>query len=138
MEKKTHTIPFKDVDQYIAAQPLGIQATLQKLRLSIQKAVPKAQEVISYQMPAYKYHGMVVYFAAFKKHYSFFVRPSYLNVFRPELGNYKTSKSAVNIPLEQKVPVGLITRIVKFAAKQNEENAKLKHKKKTTNKKSKP
>ena len=60
------TAPPKDIDSYIAEQSEEVQPILQKLRQTIKKAAPKAEEVISYQMPAFKYHGMLVYFAANK------------------------------------------------------------------------
>jgi uncharacterized protein YdhG (YjbR/CyaY superfamily) len=130
MSTTKSSIAIKDIDSYIASQSIEVRPKLEKLRDVIRKAIPKAEEVISYQMPAFKQNGIVIYFAAFKKHYSIFVRPKYLNVFRSELDAYKTSKSAVNIPLEKSVPVGLVTRIVKYAAKENLEAAKNKIKKK--------
>jgi uncharacterized protein YdhG (YjbR/CyaY superfamily) len=113
------TTPCNDIDTYIAAQPGAIRPTLQKLRQVIRKTIPSAEEVISYRMPAFRLHGVVIYFAAFKHHYSIFLRPKYLDPFRKELATYKTSKSAVNIPLNKPVPVKLVTRLTKHAAKEN-------------------
>jgi uncharacterized protein YdhG (YjbR/CyaY superfamily) len=124
--KSTH---YKNIDHYIASQPVEIRPTLERLRHTIQKAVPKAEEVISYQMPAFRYHGMLIFFASFKKHYSIFV-PTVLHLFKNELKIYKTSKATVNFPLDTPVQTKLITKIVKCAAKHNLEKAKLKLKKK--------
>ncbi|HQQ95087.1 MAG TPA: DUF1801 domain-containing protein [Bacteroidia bacterium] len=126
---------FKNVDQYISIQAENIRPTLETLRQCIRKAAPGAEEVISYQMPAYKQKGILIYFASFKNHYSFFVRPAHLNAFRKELTSYKTSKSAVNIPLDKKVPLSLVTRIVKYAVEQNENEFALKQVRKKTPKK---
>lgn len=117
MEKKAS--PYKNIDNYIAAQPVTIRPTLQKLRQVIRQTIPSAEEVISYQMPAFRLHGVVIYFAAFKNHYSIFLRPKHLDPFRKELIAYKTSKSAVNIPLNKPVPVKLVTMLTKHAAKEN-------------------
>ena len=118
--------PNKEVDAYIAAQPEEVQPLLQKLRATIQKAAPKAEECISYAMPGYKYHGMLVYFAAWKKHIGFYAVPSGNEAFKEELSAYKMSKGAVQFPFSEPVPFALIGRIVKFRVKENEEKAKLK------------
>lgn len=127
-EKPAHV--FRDVEDYIASQPQSIRATLEKLRSTIKKAVPQAEEVFSYQMPAYRYHGMLIYFASFTKHYSVFMRPGYLDHFRTELKDYSMTKSAVHFPLDKQFPVQLLTKMVKFAARQNLENSTLKLNKK--------
>ena len=117
---------FTDIDGYIKLQPKEIIPTLEKLRQTIKKAAPGAVEVISYQMPAFKQNGILIWFAAFTKHYSIFLRPVYLDVFREELSIFKMTKSAVNIPLDTPVPVQLISKIVKYVAMKNEENSKKK------------
>jgi len=127
---KEKSITYHDIDGYIAAQSAAIRPTLEKLRRTIKDTVPAAQELISYRMPAFKYYGIVMYFAAFKKHYSIFIRPVYLQAFKNELKQYKTTKSAVNIPLEKAVPVRLVTKIARYAAHQNSKNVQLKLKKK--------
>lgn len=107
------------IDQYIAAQAPAIRPALRKIRQVIRKTVPDAVEGISYQMPVFKYHGVLMYVAVFTNHYSVFFRPAHLDMFRHELGEFKTTKSAINIPLAREVPVGLVTRIAKYAAQQN-------------------
>jgi uncharacterized protein YdhG (YjbR/CyaY superfamily) len=124
MAEKKGSLQSKAIDEYIAALNSGIQPTMKKLRETIGKAVPEATEVISYQMPALKLKDIVMYFAAFTNHYSVFVRPMYLDPFRGELNDYKTTKSGINIPNSQPVPVKLITRIAKHAAKQIREKKK--------------
>ena len=129
--KRRSISSFNDIKSYIASQPESIRPTLEKLRQTIRKAVPEAEEVISYQMPAFKYHGIVMYFAAFAKHYSIFVRPVFLNAFRNDLTGYTTTKSAVHIPLDRPVPVRLVTTLAKYTARQNREAREQTRKKKT-------
>jgi uncharacterized protein YdhG (YjbR/CyaY superfamily) len=129
---------YPSVDLYIADQIPTLRPALKKMRQVIKKAAPKAEEAISYGMPGYKYYGMLAFFGAFKNHYSFFSPPRVLDLFRKELGKYKTTKSAINIPLDSPVPEKLITRIVKTGVKVNYEIAreKGKIKKRDANKKS--
>ena len=122
----------KDIDAYIKLQPESVRGLLTELRLTIKKAVPEAEELISYRMPAFRFHGMLIWFAAFNKHYSIFVPRSVLNDFKEELKPFELSesKAAIKIPLDKPVPVQLLTRIVKSGAKANLENSKLKVKEK--------
>ena len=115
MEKKK----INNIDKYILMFSSDIQKILEKIRQTIKKAVPDAEEVISYGMPAFKFHGMLAWFAAFKKHYSIFMRPKVLQVFKEDLKQYELSKSAIKIPLDKPVPIKLITKIIKYAAKEN-------------------
>jgi uncharacterized protein YdhG (YjbR/CyaY superfamily) len=110
---------YKNIDEYIASQPDQIGRTLEHLRLVIKKAAPEAEEVISYQMPAFKYYGMLCFFAAFKAHYSLFVSPEILNVFRDKLKSYQLSKSAIRIPIKAAVPDEIVTEIIKHAVTVN-------------------
>jgi len=128
---KTKATPASDVDMYIAGFPEATQKLLQKLRASIRKAATGAEETISYQMPAYKYHGMLVYFAAYKNHIGFYPTSSPMKVFKARLTNYKTSKGAIQFPISETIPLALIKDIVKFRIKENleKENTKLKKKK---------
>ncbi|MBI3600640.1 MAG: DUF1801 domain-containing protein, partial [Nitrospinae bacterium] len=80
---------IKNVDDYIAAQPKNVAVVLERLRQAITAAAPEAEELISYQMPAYKYHGRLVYFAAFKKHIGFYPVSSRIAAFKKELSAYK-------------------------------------------------
>jgi len=111
----------QSVDEYIARQEPDVQLILEKLRQVIRKAAPKAEEVISYQMPAYKQDGVLVYFAAFKNHYSFFPTSTPIRAFAEQLKNYQTSKGTIQLLYEKPVPVKLITDIVKFKIKENQE-----------------
>lgn len=112
-------IQFKNVDEYIARQPGHIRPTLEQLRQTIKLAAPEAVEVISYQMPGYKFHGVLVWFAVFKNHYGFYCIPEVLLKFKDQLSAYELTKSAIRIPLDAPVPVKLISEIVQTAAKEN-------------------
>ncbi|MEO8088302.1 MAG: DUF1801 domain-containing protein [Bacteroidota bacterium] len=103
---------------------------LELIRQTIQKIVPDAEEVISYGMPAFRFHGMLGYFAAFKKHYSFFFGPAVTKAFMKDLSAYETSKATIKIPMEEQVPVQLLKRLTKYAAVLNKEKAKMKEKEK--------
>lgn len=105
---------IKDVDGYIAGFPLSVRELLETMRAIIRKAAPKAEEVISYQMPAYKQDGILVYFAGYKQHIGFYPTSAPMEVFKEDLAKYKTSKGAVQFPLDKPLPKALITRMVKF------------------------
>ncbi len=111
---------FKSVDEYIASQPETIQGVLEHVRSTIRKALPKADEVISYQIPAYKMQGgAVVYFAGWKQHYSLYpVSGPLVEAFKDELARYEVSKGTIRFPLSEPIPVKLIERIAKFRAKE--------------------
>jgi uncharacterized protein YdhG (YjbR/CyaY superfamily) len=108
-----------DVDIYIQEFPPVTQKQLYKLRAIIRAAAPAAQEVISYKMPAYKLHGMLVYFAGYKAHVGFYPTPSGIKNFLPKLKGYKCSKAAVQFPIDQPLPQSLIKEIVAFRIKEN-------------------
>lgn len=110
---------FQNIDEYIAVQAPEVQGILEQLRQTIKKAAPEAEEVISYKMPAFKYHGMLVYFAAYKKHIGFYATPTGHSEFEKELSVYKQGKGSVQFPLTAPLPLDLITRIVKFRAQEN-------------------
>ncbi len=118
------------IDKYIASFPKDTQKLLEQLRATIMKAAPDAEEVISYQMPAYKYHGMLVYFAAYKDHIGFYPTPSGIEAFKKELSVYKNAKGSVQFPLDKPIPLQLITKIVAFRTRKNLERAERKAKKK--------
>ncbi len=126
MEK---SIPFKNTDEYIALQVPEVREKLEEIRQIIRDAAPKAEEVISYGMPAFKYLGMLVYFAANKKHIGFYPTGSPIVAFKNELSNYTWSKGAVQFPLDKAIPVDLVTKMVKFKVKENTEKNKNKVKK---------
>lgn len=111
---------FKSVDEYISQQPEAVQAVLKRVRSTIVKALPGADEVISYQIPAYKMQGRaVIYFAGWKQHYSLYPAIGPLvEAFKEDLAGYQVSKGTIRFPLSEPVPVRLIARIAKFRAKE--------------------
>ncbi len=117
---------YKTIDEYISLQPFEHQANLELIRNTVKATVPEAVEVISYQMPAFKYHGMLCYFAVFKDHYSLFVSPEIREAFSKDLLPYKTTKSAIHFPLNEPVPVKLVEEIIRFTAITNLEKAEAK------------
>jgi uncharacterized protein YdhG (YjbR/CyaY superfamily) len=109
------------VDEYLNTLPENVRSTLEDLRKTIKSAAPEAEEVISYQMPAYKYHGMLVYFSAFKNHCSFFLGSSLpLTELEDELKSYRTSKGTLQFTTDKPLPAWLVKKIVKARMKQNE------------------
>jgi uncharacterized protein YdhG (YjbR/CyaY superfamily) len=102
------------VDGYISSFPQEVKIMLNELRKTIRAAAPEAEEVISYNMPAYKLKGILVYFAGYKKHVGFYPTASGIANFRKEIENYKWSKGAIQFPINEKLPLSLIKRIVKF------------------------
>lgn len=117
MEKKPQT--YTNIDEYIALQPAEIQLILQELRKTIQAAAPQATEKISYQLPTFYLMGNLVHFAVFKDHYSFFPASSGIAAFQEELLPYSGSKGTVRFPLDEPLPLDLISRIVKFRVAEN-------------------
>lgn len=109
------------VDDYIAGFPSPVKKILSAMRKTIKSAAPNAEELISYQMPAYKYKGVLVYFAAFEKHIGFYATPTGHSAFKKELSQYKTGKGSVQFPLTEPLPLELVKRIVQFRVKENEE-----------------
>ncbi len=109
----------KDVDIYLDSLPQDIRTILEKIRETIKNEIPEATELISYQMPAFKFHGVIAWYAPFKKHYSLFVRPVVMEAFKKDLQPYELSKSAIRFPLDHPVPVELIARIVRHSAELN-------------------
>lgn len=110
---------YHNVDEYIACQSDNVKIKLEKLRKTILKAAPNAEEVISYAMPAYKFKGMLVYFAAHKNHIGFYPVTSGINAFKKEVEPYQTSKGTLQFPFDKPIPFSLITKIVKFRLKEN-------------------
>ena len=131
---KTKQTPPSTIDEYIAGFPPEVQAILQKIRLTIREAAPDAKETISYQMPTFTLHGNLVHFAAFKNHIGFYPTPTGTEKFQKELAIYKGGKGSVQFPLDQPIPYGLITRIVKFRVKENAAKAAAKAAAKTKKK----
>lgn len=118
---------FSTIDEYIAQFPQDIQRILQELRVTIRAAAPDASEKISYQMPTFFLNGNLVHFAAQRKHIGFYPAPSGIAAFQQELTAYKSSKGAVQFPIDQPLPLDLVRRIVEFRVAENLAKA---HKKK--------
>jgi uncharacterized protein YdhG (YjbR/CyaY superfamily) len=121
----------RDIDEYIAGFPSDVQEMLEKIRMTIRKAAPDAEETISYQIPTFTLKGKyLIYFAAFKKHIGLYPAPRGVEKFKKQLSVYEGGKGTVRFPLDKPIPFGLIERIVKFRVKENQERAKAKGKKK--------
>jgi len=109
--------PAADIDAYIAACPRDVQPILRKIRTTIRKAAPKAEETISYRMPAFTLDGRnLVYFAAFRQHVGFYPAPAGVAKFKKALAAYEGGKGSIRFPLDRPIPYALIARIVKFRA----------------------
>jgi uncharacterized protein YdhG (YjbR/CyaY superfamily) len=114
------TIKPNDIEGYFACFPKEVRNILVEIRATINKAAPNAEETISYGMPAYKLFGKpLVYFAAFKNHIGFYATPTGHSEFSKELSKYKQGKGSVQFPLDDPMPLNLITKIVKFKIKEN-------------------
>jgi uncharacterized protein YdhG (YjbR/CyaY superfamily) len=120
---------MSDIDEYIGTFPPDVQAILQKIRTTVAKAVPKAEEKLSYRIPAFMLDGVVIYFAAFKKHIGVFppVRDPRL---KKEVARYAGPKGNLQFPLSERIPYALIGRIAKARARANVASAAAKRKKK--------
>jgi uncharacterized protein YdhG (YjbR/CyaY superfamily) len=110
---------FSNTDDYIACFPKQTQKILHQIRKTIQLAAPDAEELISYQMPAFKQNGVLVYFAAYKKHIGFYPTASGVIAFQDQILEYKSSKGAIQFPIDKPMPLGLIERIVKYRIEAN-------------------
>ena len=112
----------KNIDEYIAAFPEEIQAMLEQIRATISKVAPTAEEAIKYAIPTFVLNGRnLVHFAAFKNHIGFYPTPTGIDSFQKELSKYKQGKGSVQFPLDEPMPLALITKIVKFNMVRNAE-----------------
>lgn len=118
------------IDAYIANSPKEIQALLEKVRATIRKAAPAAEETINYGIPTFTLEGNLVHFAGLKSHIGFYPTPSGIEKFKAELSKYEGAKGSVKFPLDKPIPYTLISKIVKFRVKENLERAAAKGKKK--------
>ncbi|HME07255.1 MAG TPA: DUF1801 domain-containing protein [Bryobacteraceae bacterium] len=109
----------KSIDEYIASFSPEVQAILAKIRLTIRKAAPGAKEIISYRMPAFTLNGVLVYFAAFKKHVGLYPPVRGDASLEKAISSYRGEKGNLRFPLDQPIPYDLIERIVKLRVKQN-------------------
>lgn len=105
---------FKTIDEYHLSFPKNIRNILETLRKTIKQIAPKAQEVISYNMPTFKLNKNLVHYAAYKEHIGFYPTPSPIKKFKDELVKYKTSKGAIQFPIDKPLPSALIKKMVKY------------------------
>ncbi len=120
MDRKTP----KDVDDYISWFPEETQKLLAEIRSLIRTNASEAEETISYNIPAYKLNGILIYFAGFQKHVSMYPAPRENEAFMAELSNYKGGKGTLQFPLNKPLPVDLIRRIILFRKENNSQNKK--------------
>jgi uncharacterized protein YdhG (YjbR/CyaY superfamily) len=118
--------PVKTVDEYIAQAPKEVQEKLKELRAVIRTTAPGAEERISYGMPCYYYKGRLVYFQLWKKHIGFYVPTPVVEEHTSELKGYETTKATVRFPLDEKLPLALIEKLVKARVRKNDEAEKKK------------
>ena len=136
MEKETKRKAPATIDEYVADFPKNIQEVLEKLRATIRKAAPGAEETINYAIPTFTLNGNLVHFAAFKNHIGFYPAPSGIEAFKKELSVYEGAKGSIKFPIDKPLPLALITKIVKFRAKENTDRTIAKKNKQSVAKKS--
>jgi|SRR5688572_13640487 len=116
---KANQATLSNIDEYIAGFPPDVQEILEKIRRTIQRAAPDAVEAIKYQIPTLVLNGNLVHFGAYKNHIGFYATPTGHKEFEAELARYKAGKGSVQFPLDKPMPLGLITRMVKYRAAEN-------------------
>jgi uncharacterized protein YdhG (YjbR/CyaY superfamily) len=127
--RTSQTAP-RTIAEYIEAFSDDVQEILEKIRVTIRKAAPEAEETINYQMPTFTLKGNLVHFAAYKKHIGFYPTPTGIEKFKKDLSIYEGAKGSVQFPLDKPIPYELISKIVKFRVKENLDRAAAKGKKK--------
>lgn len=128
MQKKV-SLKNTTVDEYFSTLSPKMKNCLIELRKIIKQVVPDAEEIISYNMPAFKLNGILVWYAACKEHIGFYPSSSPIKAFKNDLKNYKTSKGAIQFLMEKPIPTALVKKIVKFRLKENLRKAKEKEQK---------
>ena len=118
---------FKDVDEYIGSFPPDVQKILEKLRETIHRTAPEAEEAIRYGMPTFRLNGNLVHFAAYRHHIGFYPTPTGIEAFEEELAPYKHAKGSVQFPLDKPIPYDLVKRMVKMRVKENTKAKKKQH-----------
>lgn len=118
----------QDIDEYIALFPPAVRAILKKIRSTIRLAAPDATEAIKYGLPTFVLNGNLVHFGAFKQHIGFYATPAGNRQFRKELSVYEGAKGSVRFPLDQPMPLALISQMVKFRVQENRARAAAKKK----------
>ncbi len=127
---KTNPTAPQNIDEYIAGFPKDIQEILQKIRMTIKKAAPSAEETISYKMPTFNLKGQyLIYFAAYKKHIGLYPVPTGDDAFNKEVAKYQVGKGTLQFPLDEPMPYKLISKIVKARVKENDAKASARGKK---------
>lgn len=126
---KKDMVATKNIDEYLSQFPEDVLIKLEKLRQAIKKAAPAATEAISYGIPTFKLDGNLVHFAGYKNHIGFYPGAGAIETFRTELAAYNLSKGTAQFPLTKPLPLGLVSKIVKYRVKQNTEKAVAKKKK---------
>jgi uncharacterized protein YdhG (YjbR/CyaY superfamily) len=116
----------KNIDEYIAGYPKDVQELLQTIRATIQAAAPDAKETIKYAIPTFTLKGNLVHFGGYKNHIGFYPAPMGIEAFKEETAKYETGKGTLQFPIDQPLPLDLITRIVKFRVEKNLEKKKVK------------
>jgi uncharacterized protein YdhG (YjbR/CyaY superfamily) len=109
----------KDFNEYLAFFPDSTKKYLMQIRETVKKAIPEAEEFISYGMPAFRLNGILIYFAGYKNHIGLYPMASVIEAFRPFLNEYKCFKGTIQFPLDKPLPLELIHKIVKFRAGEN-------------------
>jgi uncharacterized protein YdhG (YjbR/CyaY superfamily) len=115
---------LKSIDGYISQFPKNVRDVLEELRRVIKESASEAEETISYGMPTFKLNGNLVHFAAHTNHIGFYPTPSGIEAFKNELSSFKTSKGAIQFPLDKPIPFDLVKKIVKFRVKENKSKKK--------------
>jgi len=110
---------FQTIDEYIKTFPMDIQKILNEVRRTIRISAPEAEEAISYQIPTFKLNGNLIHFAAFKNHIGFYPGSKAIKDFQKDLAKYKSSKGAVQFPIDKPMPLSLIQKMVKHRVKEN-------------------
>ena len=126
MEQEHPKGGFRSIEEYITTFPEDIQALLEAIRATIKASAPEAEERISYQMPAFALKGNLVYFAAHKHHIGFYPTSSGIEAFKDELSGYEITKGSIKFPLNQPLPMVLISKIVQFRVTENLNKAEAK------------
>ncbi|MDX1379459.1 MAG: DUF1801 domain-containing protein [Anaerolineales bacterium] len=121
---------FTTVDEYILSLPEETQKILEEIRATIKAAAPDAEEKISYQMPTFYLKGNLIHFAAYKNHIGIYPTPSGTEAFKKQLSNYQAGKGSIRLPINEPIPLKLISQIVKFRVAENLKKAKSKGKSK--------
>jgi uncharacterized protein YdhG (YjbR/CyaY superfamily) len=115
---------FKDIDEYHRLFPENIKELLETIRVAVKQTAPNAVETISYGMPAFKQNKILIYYAAHKNHIGIYPTAKTIEAFEAELEQYATSKGAIQIPLDKKLPIALIKKIVKFRVEEDQNKLK--------------